>query len=34
MATNFRLKIFEIGLFTLIRSPGIPKCIEISLFWF
>jgi len=26
MATNFRVKISEIGLLTLIHLPGIPKC--------
>jgi len=28
MATNFRVKIGKIGLFTFIRSTGIPKLIE------
>jgi len=34
MATNVRVKIGKIGLFTFIRSPGIPKGIAISPFWF
>jgi len=28
MATNFRVKIGKIGLFTFIRSPGIPKQLQ------
>jgi len=32
MATNFRVKIGEIGLLTFIRRPGIPKPIGISQF--
>jgi len=34
MATNFTVKIGKIGLFTSIRSPGIPKRLGISPFWF
>ena len=34
MATNFRVKIGKIGLFTFIRGPGIPKRIAISPFGF
>jgi len=34
MATNFRVKIGKIWLITFIRSPGIPKWIAISPFWF
>ena len=34
MATNFRVKIGEIGLFTFIRSHGISKRSAISPFWF
>jgi len=34
MATNFSVKISEIGLFTFIRRPGIGKRIAISHFWF
>jgi len=34
MATNFSAKVGEIGLFTFIRSPDIPKRIAISPFWF
>jgi len=34
MATNFSVKIDEIGLFTFIRRPGIQKRIVISHFWF
>jgi len=34
METNFGIKIGKIGLFTFIRSLGIPKQITISLFWF
>jgi len=32
MATYFRVKIGKVGLFTFIRSPGIPKQIAISTF--
>ena len=32
MVTNFRVKIGKIGLFTFIRSPGIPKRIALSPF--
>jgi len=28
MVTNFKVKIGQIGLFTFIRSPGIPKWIN------
>ena len=34
MATNFGVKTGKIWLFTFIRSPGIPKRIAISPFWF
>jgi len=34
MATNFRVKIRQIGRFIFIRRPGIPKRIVISPFWF
>ena len=34
MATNFRVKIGEIGRLAFIRRPGIPKRLEISPFWF
>jgi len=34
MATNFMVKIGEIGLLTFIHRPGIPKQIAISHFWF
>jgi len=34
MATNFRVKIGKIGLFTFICSPGILKRIAMSPFWF
>jgi len=34
MATNFRVKIGKIVLFTFIRSSGIPKRIVISPLWF
>jgi len=30
MATNFRVKIGEIGMFTIIRHPDTPKRIAIS----
>jgi len=33
MVTNFRVKIGKIGLFTFIRSHGIPKRIAILPFW-
>ena len=29
MATNFRVKVGKVGLFTFIRSPGVPKRIAI-----
>jgi len=32
MATNFNVKIGEIGLFTFIRRPGIQKRIAVSPF--
>jgi len=34
MATNFIVKIGEIGLFSFIHGPGIRKRIAISHFWF
>jgi len=34
MATNFRVNMGEIGLFTFIRRLGILKQIIISQFWF
>jgi len=34
MATNFSVKIGEIGLFTFSLRPGIWKRIAISHFWF
>jgi len=34
MATSFRVEIGKIGLFTFIRSPGIPERIAVSPFWF
>jgi len=34
MATNFRVKIGEIGLLAFICRLGIPKLVGISQFWF
>jgi len=34
MATNVGVKIAKIGIFTFIRSPGIPKRIAVLPFWF
>jgi len=34
MATNFTVKIGEIGLFDFIRRPGIRKWMAMSHFWF
>jgi len=34
MAINFMVQIAKFGLFTLFHSPGIPKQIAVSVFWF